>query len=127
MSYSLRPLDRTINAVPVRTPSDLLPCHALIIPGGESTVIASVAERTPGLLPALQAFVRDEGKAVWGTCAGMILMASEDGIGGGKVIKGREAQKGWGGIDGLRVWRNLYGSESVAAHLLALVHLGLIL
>lgn len=41
----------------------------------------------------------------------MILMAEEDGIGGGKVIKGREPQKGWGGIKGLKVWRNLYGSE----------------
>lgn len=75
-------------------------------------MIHSVAERTPGLLPALQAFVRDASKPVWGTCAGMILMAAEDGIGGGKIIKGRPPQKGWGGIEGLKVWRNLYGSKS---------------
>lgn len=37
----------------------------------------------------------------------------EDGIGGGKVIKGREPQRGWGGIKGLKVWRNLYGGESL--------------
>ena len=42
----------------------------------------------------------------------MILMAEEDGIGGGKTIKGRERQKGWGGIEGMKVWRNLYGSTS---------------
>ena len=74
-------------------------------------MIASVAANTPGLLAALQAFVRDPARPVWGTCAGMILMAEEDGIGGGKALKSRAAQKGWGGIQGLRVWRNLYGSE----------------
>lgn len=63
------------------------------------------------MLPALLEFVRDKEKAVWGTCAGMILLADEDGVGGGKVIPGRERQRGWGGIEGLRVWRNLYGSE----------------
>lgn len=76
-------------------------------------MIQSVATRTPGMLPALQAFVRDPSRAVWGTCAGMILMAEEDGVGGGKVIPGRERQRGWGGIEGLNVWRNLYGSESI--------------
>ncbi len=40
----------------------------------------------------------------------MILMAEEDGIGDGRVGKGRARQKGWTGIEGLRVWRNLYGS-----------------
>lgn len=74
-------------------------------------MMESVAARTPGLLDALRAFVRAEDKAVWGTCAGMILLADEDGIGGGKVIKGRPRQRGWAGIRGLKVWRNLYGSE----------------
>jgi 5'-phosphate synthase pdxT subunit len=86
-----------------------------VIPGGESTVIHSVAERS-GLLPSLLAFVRDPSKAVYGTCAGMILMAAEDGIGGGKIIKGRPMAKGWGGIPGLKVWRNLYGSELTDLH-----------
>ena len=63
------------------------------------------------MLEALLAFVRDADKPVWGTCAGMILLAEEDGVGGGKVIPGRPRQRGWGGIEGLRVWRNLYGSE----------------
>jgi 5'-phosphate synthase pdxT subunit len=63
------------------------------------------------MLEALQTFVRDREKAVWGTCAGMILMAEGGGIGGGKVIPGRERQRGWAGIAGLKVWRNLYGSK----------------
>lgn len=37
----------------------------------------------------------------------MILMAEEDGVGGGK----KKGVKGWGGVKGLKIWRNLYGSE----------------
>lgn len=37
----------------------------------------------------------------------MILMAEEDGVGGGK----KKGVKGWGGVKGLKAWRNLYGSE----------------
>jgi 5'-phosphate synthase pdxT subunit len=43
--------------VEVRTVEDLKTCHALIIPGGESTTIALVAERE-GLLEPLRDFVR---------------------------------------------------------------------
>ncbi|CAD6571708.1 MAG: hypothetical protein TREMPRED_000355 [Tremellales sp. Tagirdzhanova-0007] len=111
ISLSLQPQNHTIIAIPVRTLTELNACNALIIPGGESTVIASVASHTPGLLEGLQAFVRNPEIPVWGTCAGMILMAEEDGIGGGKSIKGRERQKGWGGIEGMKVWRNLYGTQ----------------
>jgi 5'-phosphate synthase pdxT subunit len=107
----LRPSSHILQPIAVRSPQELAACHALIIPGGESTVIASVAGRTPGLLEALQDFVRDPTKPVWGTCAGMILMAEQNGIGGGKIIKGKERQQGWGGIEGLKVWRNLYGSK----------------
>ncbi|GFZ51815.1 hypothetical protein JCM24511_09583 [Saitozyma sp. JCM 24511] len=107
----LRPSSHILHPIAVRSPQELAACHALIIPGGESTVIASVAARTPGLLEALQDFVRDPARPVWGTCAGMILMAERNGIGGGKVIKGKERQQGWGGIEGLKVWRNLYGTQ----------------
>ncbi|RSH85554.1 hypothetical protein EHS25_003693 [Saitozyma podzolica] len=107
----LRPSSHILQPIAVRSPQELAACHALIIPGGESTVIASVAGRTPGLLEALQDFVRDPTKPVWGTCAGMILMAEQNGIGGGKIIKGKERQQGWGGIEGLKVWRNLYGTQ----------------
>lgn len=36
----------------------------------------------------------------------MILMASEDGVGGGK-----KPQKGLGALQGMNVWRNAYGGE----------------
>lgn len=38
----------------------------------------------------------------------MILMAEPDGVGGGKRPGDGKA---WGGIKGMRVWRNLYGGE----------------
>ena len=57
-----------VAAVAVRSAAALAQCHALVIPGGESTTMTLIAERT-GMLEPLRAFVRS-GKAVWGTCAG---------------------------------------------------------
>ncbi|GAA5904204.1 hypothetical protein JCM5296_005530 [Sporobolomyces johnsonii] len=98
--YNLRP-------VPVRTPADLAPCQGLIIPGGESTAI-SLLIRKSGLYQPLKDFVRDakegRGKSIWGTCAGMILLARE--------IDG-PVSEGWDGLDGMdvRVGRNSYGRQ----------------
>lgn len=41
----------------VRTPQELSRCHALVIPGGESTTMALVASRS-GLLEPLREFVK---------------------------------------------------------------------
>lgn len=56
----------------VRLPVDLEDLDALIIPGGESTTIARLMEAY-GLVSPIQQFAAT--KPVWGTCAGMILMA----------------------------------------------------
>jgi pyridoxal 5'-phosphate synthase pdxT subunit len=61
--------------VEVRLPQDLDGLDGLIIPGGESTSIGKVARRW-GLLDPICQFAQS-GKPVWGTCAGMILMAKE--------------------------------------------------
>jgi 5'-phosphate synthase pdxT subunit len=61
--------------VEVRLPGDLEGLDGLIIPGGESTSIGKVARRW-GLLEPLRDFAQD-GRPVWGTCAGMILMAKD--------------------------------------------------
>lgn len=58
----------------VRTQAQLDDADALIIPGGESTSMAKLMDAY-GLRAPLQAFAR-AGKPVWGTCAGLILMAS---------------------------------------------------
>ncbi|EXX64643.1 Sno3p [Rhizophagus irregularis DAOM 197198w] len=75
---------------------------ALIIPGGESTTMALIAERS-GLMEPLRKFVRDE-KPTWGTCAGMILLANE----ANKVKKG--GQDLIGGLN-ITVNRNQFGSQ----------------
>ncbi len=59
----------------VRQPRDLEGLAGLIIPGGESTTIGRLLERFR-LAEPVQAFAR-AGRPVWGTCAGLILLARE--------------------------------------------------
>jgi 5'-phosphate synthase pdxT subunit len=61
-------------AIQVRLPADLDRLDALIIPGGESTTITRLMAMY-GLLQPLRDFAAE--KPVWGTCAGMIVMARE--------------------------------------------------
>jgi 5'-phosphate synthase pdxT subunit len=56
----------------VREPADLQGCDGLVIPGGESTTISKALVRD-GLDSAIRAYVQGGG-AVFGTCAGMILL-----------------------------------------------------
>jgi pyridoxal 5'-phosphate synthase pdxT subunit len=65
---------RALGATPreVRVPADLEGLDALIIPGGESTVMTLGIERE-GLAEPLRALVR-EGTPVLGTCAGLIML-----------------------------------------------------
>lgn len=60
----------------VRLPEQLEGLDALIIPGGESTTIGKLAV-TFGLLEPLRDFAQN--RPVWGTCAGMIMLAKDIG------------------------------------------------
>ena len=64
-----------VEPVEVRLPGHLDGLDGLIIPGGESTTIGQLAERWE-LLEPIRAFVQG-GRPLWGTCGGMILMASQ--------------------------------------------------
>ena len=64
-----------IEAIEVRKVSQLEGLDGLIIPGGESTTITKLMDAY-GFREALPAAV-EKGLAVWGTCAGMIVMARE--------------------------------------------------
>jgi len=66
-----------VEAVEVRLPQELNRLDGLIIPGGESTTIGKLAAMYR-LIEPLQRFA--EMKPLWGTCAGMILMAKEIGM-----------------------------------------------
>jgi 5'-phosphate synthase pdxT subunit len=85
----------------VRLPEHLERLDGLIIPGGESTTIGKVAKRW-GLLDPLHAFAQS-GRPVWGTCAGMILMAKE-------VVDGKPDQPLLGLMD-VTVHRNAFGRQ----------------
>lgn len=102
-----------VRVIEVRTPQQLSECDGLVIPGGESTAISLVAERT-GMLAPLREYIHQttvtpEGtgraavKAVWGTCAGLILVANE-------ISGARRGQQLLGGLD-VHVARNHFGSQ----------------
>ena len=67
-----------VKAREVRQPHELQGLDGLIIPGGESTTIGKIATEF-GLVEPLRAFVSSE-KPIWGTCAGMIMLAKDVGM-----------------------------------------------
>ena len=85
----------------VRTPNDLAGVDALVMPGGESTTMSRLLD-TSGLFDDLKARLSD-GMPVFGTCAGMILLAAD-------VLDGRPDQRSFGAID-ITVQRNGYGRQ----------------
>ncbi|MBC7250596.1 MAG: pyridoxal 5'-phosphate synthase glutaminase subunit PdxT [Anaerolineae bacterium] len=64
-----------VEAIEVRLPQHLDRLDGLIIPGGESTTIGKLAVQY-GLLEPIRDMAR-AGKAIWGTCAGLILLSKE--------------------------------------------------
>ena len=88
-----------VTAVPVRTWAEIESLDGLILPGGESTAMGKLLDYFQ-LLEPLQAKIQS-GFPVWGTCAGMILLAKE--------ISGQENSY-FAAMD-IRVCRNGYGSQ----------------
>jgi len=64
-----------VDARPIRLPKALEAVDGLIIPGGESTTIGKLA-MAYGLLEPIRQMAK-AGKPIWGTCAGLILLADE--------------------------------------------------
>lgn len=85
----------------VRTPADLADVAALVMPGGESTTMSRLLE-TSQLFDPIAARLADH-FPVFGTCAGMILLAD-------KVLDGRADQRTFAVID-IDVRRNGYGRQ----------------
>jgi pyridoxal 5'-phosphate synthase pdxT subunit len=97
--YALEALD--IAAVAVRLPSQLDDLAGLIIPGGESTAISKLMETYGFYEPIAERYA--DGMAVWGTCAGAILVAKD-------VVDGVEGQRSLSLMD-ITVRRNAYGRQ----------------
>ncbi|WP_193611838.1 pyridoxal 5'-phosphate synthase glutaminase subunit PdxT [Nocardioides lijunqiniae] len=90
-----------VTTLAVRRPSELEACDALVLPGGESTTMAKLA-RTFELLEPLRDRIK-RGMPVFGTCAGMILLAD-------RVEDGTADQETLGGLD-ITVRRNAFGRQ----------------
>jgi len=88
-------------AAPVRRPDELARVDALVVPGGESTTMGKLAV-TFDLLEPLRARVK-AGMPVYGSCAGMILLAD-------RVLDGLPDQQTVGGLD-VVVRRNAFGRQ----------------
>jgi 5'-phosphate synthase pdxT subunit len=89
------------DAIGVRRPAELARVSGLIIPGGESSVMDKLS-RLFGLADPLKEFIAS-GKPVWGTCAGLIMLAD-------RLLDGIEGQESLGGLD-IEVRRNAFGSQ----------------
>ncbi|MFE7626302.1 pyridoxal 5'-phosphate synthase glutaminase subunit PdxT [Streptomyces sp. NPDC057509] len=89
-------------ARPVRRPEELAEVDGLVVPGGESTTISKLAALF-GLLEPLRERI-GAGMPVYGTCAGMILLAD-------KILDPRSGQETLGGID-MIVRRNAFGRQN---------------
>jgi len=93
--------DCGVDALAVKTKSEISAISALVIPGGESTTIAKLA-RSFDLFDLIKDRIKS-GMPTYGSCAGMILLSNtvEDAIAG---------QESFGGID-MVVRRNAFGRQ----------------
>ncbi|MFF1541616.1 pyridoxal 5'-phosphate synthase glutaminase subunit PdxT [Microbacterium sp. NPDC058269] len=90
------------DVVLVRRPDDLASVDGLVIPGGESSVIDKLSR-----IFGMQEPIRERiaaGLPVYGTCAGLILLANT-------VLDGIEGQQSFGGMD-IEVRRNAFGRQT---------------
>jgi 5'-phosphate synthase pdxT subunit len=89
-------------AIPVRRPSEIAAIDGLVLPGGESTTMIKLA-RTFDLLEPIRARIAD-GLPVYGSCAGMILLADRVDDAGSPL------EETIGGLD-IAVRRNAFGRQ----------------
>lgn len=90
-----------VDPINVRRASELDAIDALILPGGESTTIAHLAE-VFGIYSDIKNRI-STGMPVYGSCAGMILLADE-------ILDAKVGQKSFGGLD-ITVRRNAFGRQ----------------
>ena len=88
-----------VEAVLVRLPKQLEGLDGLIIPGGESTTMTRLM-KSYELVEPIKELAR-ESKPIWGTCAGMILMANQLSGDNGQTL----------GLMDIEVRRNAFGRQ----------------
>lgn len=96
---ALRALDAEVSLV--RRPEELAAIDGLVLPGGESSVIDKLSRSFAMREPIIAA--REAGMPMYGTCAGLILLAD-------RIRDGITGQQTFGGLDVI-VRRNAFGSQ----------------
>jgi 5'-phosphate synthase pdxT subunit len=94
-------IDCGVEAVAVRRVDEIQSVDALVLPGGESTTISQLSE-----VFGVYQLIKDRiasGMPVYGSCAGMILLAEE-------ILDAKEGQKSFGGLE-ITVRRNAFGRQ----------------
>jgi 5'-phosphate synthase pdxT subunit len=89
----------SVEAPPIRLPHELNALDGLVIPGGESTTILRLMNSC-GLIESIRKMAR-QGLPIWGTCAGMILLA--------RRVSNYEMETL--GLMDLKIRRNAFGSQ----------------
>ena len=90
-----------VEAIAVRRAQEIESIDALVLPGGESTTIAQLAE-VFGIFDLIKNKING-GMPVYGSCAGMILLADQ-------ILDAKVGQKTFGGLD-ITVRRNAFGRQ----------------
>jgi len=93
--------DLGADAARIRRPEELAEVDGLVIPGGESSVIDKLSRAFGMREPVREAIAA--GLPVYGTCAGLILLAD-------RITDGIDGQQTFGGLD-VTVRRNAFGSQ----------------
>ncbi|MFN8013640.1 MAG: pyridoxal 5'-phosphate synthase glutaminase subunit PdxT [Dermatophilaceae bacterium] len=88
-------------AVAVRRPAEIASVDGLVIPGGESTVMDKLVRAFDLRDPLVEAISR--GLPVYGSCAGMIMLAD-------RIADGTSEQQTLGGLN-ITVRRNAFGRQ----------------
>ena len=90
-----------VETIEVRRTEDLARVDGLVLPGGESSTISKLLVINELFEPLAERL--NEGMPAFGTCAGMIMLASE-------ILDGRDDQLSFGAID-ISVRRNAFGRQ----------------
>lgn len=88
-----------VDALPIRLPSQLDGLRGIVIPGGESTTLTKLMSEY-GLIGPIGGLA-EQGLPVWGTCAGMVLLAA----------KASNSPNGSLGLINIEVERNAFGRQ----------------